>query len=225
MRVLVVEDFDPLRNSIAQGLEEAGYAVDQTGDGEEGLWYARTNEYDVIVLDLMLPGLDGLSLLRHLRAEGKETHVLILTARDALENRVEGLNAGADDYLVKPFGFSELLARVAALVRRGYRRKSPALEYGNLALDTVARTVHCQGGPVALTAREYSLLEYLASRAHQTVSRDEIREHLYDFAAEAGSNVIDVYVGYLRKKLRSAEASVGIRTVRGLGYVFGEPCQ
>ena len=224
MRVLVIEDYQPLRKSVVQGLEEAGYAVDATGDGEEGLWYARSNDYDAIVLDLMLPGLDGLSILSKLREEENATHVLVLTARDTVDDRVGGLNSGADDYLVKPFAFPELLARVGALVRRGYGRKSAVMRIGNLEIDASSRTVRCAGEAVELTAREYALLEYLASRQGETVSRTDIREHIYDFAADAGSNVIDVYVGYVRRKLEAAGAEAGIRTVRGQGYVIEATC-
>lgn len=220
MRVLLVEDYPPLQKSLAKGLREAGFAVDATGDGNEGLWYARQGQYDVMILDLMLPGLDGLSLLKRLRQEGRPTHVLILTARDTVGDRVAGLDAGADDYLVKPFAFEELLARVRALVRRTYQQKAPLLEAGGLRIDTVARQVWRGKEEISLTAREFALLEYLATRAGQVVPRTDIWEHLYEFDSEAASNVVDVYVGYLRRKIdREGEASV-IRTVRGAGYVL-----
>ena len=218
MRLLVVEDYPPLRKSLAKGLRQAGFAVDATGDGEEGLWYARGNDYDAIILDLMLPGVDGLSILRKLRSEGRETHVLILTARDTVPDRVEGLNCGADDYLVKPFAFDELLARVHALVRRGYGRKDPHLRAADVRIDTAAQRVWRGEEEVRLTPREYALLEYLALRAGQVVSRTDIWEHVYDFDSAATSNVVDVYVSYLRKKLDPPGGPSVIRTVRGRGY-------
>lgn len=222
MRILVAEDYEPLRAAVVQGLREAGYAVDATADGEEARWYTQEGDYDVLVLDLMLPRLDGLSLLRELRARGSRLQVLVLTARDTVEDRVVGLNAGADDYLVKPFAFAELLARIGALVRRRYDQRSPLVTIGPLTVDTVAQTARLADEPLDLTAREYSLLEYLALRAGQVVTRDAIRAHLYDFAAEPGSNVIDVYVGYLRAKLERAGQPRLIHTRRGLGYVLAE---
>jgi len=221
MRLLLVEDFAPLRRSLSLGLREAGYAVDQTGDGEEALWYARGTDYDGIVLDLMLPGLDGLSVLRCIRKEGRQTPVLILTAKDAPAARVEGLDAGADDYLVKPFSFPELLARLRALLRRRYGDRSPVLSIGELELDTVAGSANRAGRPLELTAREYALLAYLAHRTGEIVTRSEIWEHLYDERSEVSSNVVDVYIGYLRKKLRHGGASALIHTVRGRGYRCG----
>jgi DNA-binding response OmpR family regulator len=222
MRVLVIEDFDPLRLSIAKGLQKAGMAVDQTGDGEEGLWYARLNPYDAVILDLMLPGLDGLTILRKLRAEGLKHHILILTARDTVEDRVHGLDAGADDYLVKPFAFSELLARVRALIRRTYQAKSPSVQVGPLRLDTAKQRVWVGQRPANLSAREYALLEFLALRAGAVVSRTEIWEHVYDFHSESDSNVVDVYIYYLRRKLDEPGRPSLIQTVRGRGYCLGD---
>ena len=222
MRLLVIEDYVPLRKAVVRGLEEAGYTVDATGDGEEGLWYAQSGEYDLIVLDLMLPGLDGWSILRRLREEGHQTHVLILTARDAVEDRVEGLDLGADDYLVKPFALEELLARVRALIRRQYRKKNPLIKVVDLELDQATRQVWRDGHEVQLTAREYALLELLALRAGEVVSRSEVWEHLYEFNSDAQSNVVDVYIGYLRKKLDRPGLAPLIHTKRGLGYWLGE---
>jgi DNA-binding response OmpR family regulator len=224
VRLLLVEDYPPLQRSLLRGLREAGFAVDVTGDGQEALWYAQTNDYDVIVLDLMLPKLDGLSILRRLRAEGRQAHVLILTAKDTLADRVAGLNLGADDYLVKPFEFEELLARVHALLRRSYCRKNPVLEIGPLRIDTSTRHVELGGNEVELTAREYALLEYLAMRTGELVTRTDVWEHVYDFHSDAASNVVDVYVGRLRRKIdRKGKASL-IETVRGRGYILrGEP--
>ena len=221
MRVLVIEDYEPLRQSLEQGLREAGFAVDVTGDGEEGLWYALGSDYDAIVLDLMLPGRDGLSVLRKLRDEGRGSHVLILTAKDAVADKVRGLDLGADDYLVKPFAFEELLARLRALVRRSYRTKQSEITVEDLHVDVSTQQVTRGGQPVLLTPREYALLEYLAFRAGQVVSRTEIWEHVYEFNSSATSNVVDVYVGYLRKKLEGQGRPPLIHTIRGRGYLLG----
>ncbi len=223
MRVLIVEDQDRLRSWLEKGLEEADFVVDATGDGKEGLWYAQSNSYDVIILDLMLPGMDGLSILRRLRESGREDQVLILTAKDTVPDRVKGLNLGADDYLIKPFAFEELLARVHALVRRGYGKHCPVIRIGDLDIDTSKRRVSRGDQEIELRAMEYKLLEYLARRTGETVTRTEIWEHLYDFDSGAMSNVVDVYVGNLRRKLdRPGEKSL-IQTRRGLGYVLGTP--
>jgi len=222
MKVLVIEDYEPVRTPVAQGLREAGFAVDATGDGKEGLWYARTGEYDAVVLDLMLPGTDGLTILKRLRDEANAVPVLVLTARDTVRDRVRGLDLGADDYLVKPFALEELLARVRALVRRKYETPSAGVRVGDLEIDTGARTVHLAGRPVTLTAREYAVLEFLALRAGRVVTRSEIWEHVYDFNAEPNSNVIDVYVARLRRRLARRGRPPLIHTRRGLGYVLGE---
>jgi DNA-binding response OmpR family regulator len=225
MRLLLVEDSERLQRSLGAGLGEAGYALDITGDGEQGLWYAQSHDYDVIILDLMLPGLDGLSILQRLRSQGHQGHVLILTARDTVEDRVLGLSMGADDYLVKPFAFDELLARVQALARRRYGVKNPRLAIGPLEIDTLARTVRWHGAEVKLTAREYALLEYLAMRQGQVVSRSEIESHIYDEQVEPNSNVIDAAVYTLRHKLEQGQRPSIIRTRRGMGYILelGEP--
>jgi DNA-binding response OmpR family regulator len=221
MRLLIVEDQERLRNWLQKGLKEADFVVDATGDGKEGLWYALGNRYDLIILDLMLPGLDGLSILRKLREAGREDQVLILTAKDTVPDRVKGLDLGADDYLVKPFAFEELLARVRALVRRAYGKHSAVIQIGELRIDTAKRQVWRQEQEIELRAMEYKLLEYLARRVGETVSRTEIWEHLYEFGSETVSNVVDVYIGALRRKLdRPGEKSL-IQTRRGLGYVLG----
>jgi DNA-binding response OmpR family regulator len=194
--------------------------VDATGDGAEGRAYAAASDYDAIVLDLMLPSLDGRELLRGLRARGDTTPVLILTARDTVADRVAGLDLGADDYLVKPFAFDELLARLRALVRRRYQHADPVLRVADLEVDTRARTVRRAGRPVPLTAREYALLEVLAHRRGQVVTRAELWEHVYDFAAEPASNVLDVYIGYLRRKIDDGHARKLLHTRRGQGYVL-----
>jgi DNA-binding response OmpR family regulator len=216
--VLVVEDYDPLRRSIVRGLQGAGYAVDAVRSGSEGLAFASSTDYDVLVLDLMLPDLDGLSLLGKVRERGCRSRVLILTAKDKLQDKVRGLDVGADDYLVKPFAFDELLARIRALVRRRYEASASVVRVGELEIDTGGRIVRAGGVAVDLTAREYSILEVLALRAGQIVTRDEIAEHIYDWARDVGSNVVDVYVGYIRKKLRDAGLSSVVRTHRGMGY-------
>ena len=221
MRILLIEDYRPLQNSLAKGLREEGLAVDVAGDGKEGLWYATGNDYDVILLDLMLPGLDGLSLLARLRKQGKQSPVLILTAKDSVPDRVKGLNLGADDYLVKPFAFEELLARVRVLVRRGYQQKDPCVEVEDLRVDLATQRVWRGGQEIVLTSREYVLLEYLVLRVGQTVSRSDIWEHVYEFESSAASNVVDVYIGYLRKKLDGEGRRPLIQTVRGRGYRLG----
>jgi DNA-binding response OmpR family regulator len=222
MRILLVEDSPRLQRSIGAGLRRANYAVDVAGDGEDGLWRAESDQYDVIVLDLMLPRLDGLTLLERLRARGNHTHVLILTARDAVEDRVRGLQMGGDDYLVKPFAFEELLARIQALVRRCHTQKNPSIRIGPLEIDTSARTVTVRGRPVGLAPREYALLEYLARRQGMVVSRTEIEAHIYDDAAEPMSNVVDSAVCALRRKVDLPGRPSLIQTRRGMGYVLRE---
>jgi DNA-binding response OmpR family regulator len=220
MRVLLVEDYMPLRESVTQALEEAGFAVDASADGEEGLWYARSSDYDAIVLDIVLPKLDGLSVLQQLRKAGSRTPVLLLTAKDTVADRVTGLDLGADDYLVKPFALEELLARVRALLRRKYDAADPIIRVQDLEVNTVSRIVRRGGERIDLTAREYALLEFLARRMGEIVSRTEIWEHVYDFRSTVESNVVDVYVGYLRKKIECGGLPRLIHTRRGQGYVL-----
>jgi two-component system copper resistance phosphate regulon response regulator CusR len=221
MRLLLIEDYRPLRQSLTKGLRENGFAVDATGDGKEGLWYATGNEYDVIILDLMLPGMDGLEILKRIRGEGRKTCVLILTAKDTVQDRVVGLDLGADDYLVKPFAFEELLARIRALLRRSYQEKSPRIEIDDLRIDLTGQRVWRGTEEIQLTPREYALLEYLAMRFGQMVSRTDIWEHVYEFNSSASSNVVDVYIGYLRKKIERPDKPALIHTARGRGYVLG----
>jgi DNA-binding response OmpR family regulator len=221
MRVLVVEDYVPLRVALVKGLTDAGFAVDAASNGEDGLWHAESGYHDVIVLDLMLPKMDGLTLLGRLRAIHHDTHVLILTAKDKVADRIDGLNLGADDYLTKPFVFAELLARVRALVRRRYGEKNPLLQVADLTIDTARRTVSRSSNMIDLTPREYALLEYLAHRAGEVVSRADIWEHVYDLHSDTQSNVVDVYISYLRKKLDRPQLAKLIHTRRGHGYVLG----
>jgi DNA-binding response OmpR family regulator len=223
MRVLLVEDYEPLARSLAQGLREAGYAVDRSADGEEGLSFAESNPYDAIILDIMLPRMDGLTVLRTLREKKNPAAVLILTARDQVADRVTGLDAGADDYLVKPFELAELLARVRALIRRRYQVGETVIRIADLEVDTGARMVKRTGSAIPLSAREYALLEYLALRRDQIVTRAEIWEHVYDFASDPSSNVVDVYIGYLRRKIDADREPKLIQTRRGQGYLLGIP--
>lgn len=224
MRILVVEDSLRLQRTLGTALRRSGYAVDCAGDGEEGLWLAESNDYDAIVLDVMLPKRDGLNVLRTLRARGRAAHVLMLTARDTVPDRVAGLAAGADDYLVKPFALEELLARVQALCRRAYGTKQPRLVVGDLEINSAARTVRRAGLDIELNAREYQLLEYLGRRAGEVVSRTEIEAHIYDGKVDPMSNVVDSAICLLRKKLTVAsDAPPLIHTRRGHGYVLAAP--
>jgi len=221
MRVLFVEDSKILQRSVSAALRRSGYAVDVTGDGNEGLWHAQSHEYDVIILDRLLPGLDGLTILQRLRQQGQTTQVLLLTAKDTVEDRVCGLRTGADDYLIKPFALDELLARVQALCRRHYLKKAPRLCVKDLEIDTAARTVSRRGKPIELTSREYRLLEYLASRTGEVVSRTDIWAHVYDEHTEPMSNAVDSAICVLRKKIEPPGTTSLLHTRRGMGYVLG----
>jgi len=220
MRILVAEDHPSLARSIASGLREEGYAVDITFDGEEALHMARANTYDVIVLDIMLPRRDGWSILQTLRRGGGSAPVLCLTARDTVEDRVKSPDLGADDYLVKPFAFEELTARVRALIRRGHDQPSSTIVVGDLEIDTAKKCARRAGKEIELSAREFALLEYLGHRQNRVVSRAEIWEHLYDEHDEISSNVVDVYIGYLRSKIDKESPHKLIHTRRGLGYIL-----
>ncbi len=222
MRILVVEDEPGIANFVRQGLMEAGYAVDLAWDGREGLDYALAADYDVLVLDIMLPKMDGLELLRELRRLGDKTPALMLTARDTVDNRVEGLDAGADDYLVKPFAFPELLARVRALLRRPPLQVGTILRVGDLEMDTAKREVRRNDRPIELSPREYAVLEYLMRHTNQVLTRTQISEHVWNFDFFNESNVVDVYVGYLRRKIDQGENLPLIHTVRGVGYRMSE---
>lgn len=223
MRLLLVEDSQRLQMSIGKALRKSGYAVDTSGDGEEGLWLAESNDYDAIVLDIMLPKLDGLEVLRRLRQKGRLTPVLLLTAKDTIEDRVTGLQTGANDYLVKPFALQELLARVQALCRRQYGNKTNRIVVANLEIDLTARQARRAGQPLELTSREYMLLEYLALRRGQIVTRSEIEGHIYNESADLMSNAVDSAICGLRKKLEPDGGPQLIQTKRGLGYTLKEP--
>ena len=220
MRVLVVEDEVKMARALRRGLEQEGYAVDTAGDGEDGLFQGTENPYDVIVLDVMLPKLDGFEVCRRLREAGRWAPVLMLTARDGVGDRIAGLDVGADDYLVKPFSFGELLARLRALLRRSPVERPPVLIAGDVVLDPATHSVTRADQRVELSVREFGLLEYLMRRPGQVVSRTSILEHCWDVNYDGFSNVVDVYVGYLRKKLEQPFGRPLIRTVRGVGYVL-----
>jgi two-component system OmpR family response regulator len=218
MRLLLVEDERDLRRALARALTEEGFAVDESGDGEDGLFRAREIDYDAVILDLMLPRLGGLDVLDAIRQAGRTTPVLLLTARDAIDDRVRGLNRGADDYLTKPFALEELIARVRALIRRAARHPSPAVAIGDLEVDLAARRVHRGGREVELTGREYSILELLVRQRGTVVPRAVLVDHLYSEDDELMSNAIDVHVASLRRKLGASL----IETRRGLGYLIDD---
>jgi two-component system, OmpR family, response regulator len=218
VRVLIVEDDPKMAGLLRRGLVEEGHAADVAGSGDDALWMAEAVEYDAIVLDVMLPGRDGFAVCRQLRRDGVWSPVLMLTARDAVEDRVAGLDAGADDYLPKPFSFSELLARLRALTRRGAAKRPTVVEVGDLRLDPAARRVWRGETEIDLSAKEFALLEAFVQRPDQVVSRARLLEHAWDFAYEARSNVVDVYVRYLREKIDRPFGRSTLETVRGMGY-------
>lgn len=225
MRILIVEDEHKIANAIKKGLEQEAFAVDVAYDSDEGVIQATTEEYDAIILDRMLPGeLDGIGILRTLREEKKHTPVLLLTAKDHINDRVEGLNAGADDYLVKPFAFEELLARIRALLRRPQDTLEPVLSYKDLSLNTVSFTVSRGDSTVKLSSKEFALLEYLLRNSNRIVTKDMIMNHVWDYDSDILPNTVEVYVGYLRTKIDKAfpKKEDLIHTVRGFGYQFGD---
>jgi DNA-binding response OmpR family regulator len=219
LRVLLIEDSERLQRSIVRGLTNAGFAVDAAGDGTNGLWRAREGAYDVIILDLLLPGLDGLSVLKQLREVKVASPVLILSAKDTVEDRVRGLQLGSDDYLVKPFAFDELLARVHALTRRKHGAIHPVHRVHGLEIDTAARVAKRDGVVIELAPREFALLEYLILRRGQVVSRTEIESHIYDETVEPMSNVVDAAVCALRRRIDVQGQPSIVRTRRGMGYI------
>ncbi|HEX3568787.1 MAG TPA: response regulator transcription factor [Candidatus Saccharimonadales bacterium] len=220
MRILLVEDEHKIANAVKEGLSEESFAVDISYDGQEGLNAAEYEDYDLVILDRMLPGgMDGVEICRRLRNAGKHTPVLMLTAKDQVRDRVEGLNAGADDYLVKPFSFEELLARVKALLRRPHDALGEALTVGDLMLDTVSKAVTRAGKPVTLSTKEYALLEYLMRNQGKVLSKNNIMTHVWDFDADILPNTVEVFITYLRAKIdKPFKAPVLIKTVRGFGY-------
>jgi DNA-binding response OmpR family regulator len=219
MRILLVEDEPRIADFVGRGLTENGYSVDVASDGEEAVHWPSVAEFDVIILDVMLPVIDGIAVCRTLRQQGLRTPILMLTARDAIEDRVRGLDSGADDYLVKPFAFAELLARIRALSRREPALLSNELRAGDLVMNTVTREVTRGGGsPIELTAKEYALLEYLMRHPNQVLTRTVIAEHVWNYDFDNATNVIDVHVKNLRKKLDGGGSASLIQTVRGVGY-------
>ncbi len=220
MRVLLVEDHKPLSKALKRGLEEENFAVDVADDGEEADYKARSASYDAIVLDLMLPKIDGLTLLKKWRKDGVRTHILVLTAKDTTDDKVKGLDLGADDYLTKPFQLEELLARLRALIRRSHQIKDPILRVHDLEIDTSARTVKRGGQAIHLTPREFALLQFLAFHRGKVVTRSMIWEHLYDEYDENTSNVVDVYIRYLRTKVDKGFDKPLILTRWGEGYML-----
>jgi DNA-binding response OmpR family regulator len=220
MRILVVEDETGLANSIVAGLKEERYAVDRAADGETAEFLAETNEYDLIVLDVMLPKLDGFQVCRDLRSRNVKTPILMLTALDGTADKVKGLDSGAEDYLTKPFSFEEFLARVRALLRRGPLVARTTLEYADIKMDLIAHTVSRGGRRIDLTAKEYGLLEYFLRNPGRVISRSQLAEHVWDQYFDPMSNVIDVSVSHLRKKLETEDSARVLRSVRGMGYIL-----
>ena len=221
-KILVVEDEKKVASFIKRGLEEEGFEVDVASDGEEGLYMAETNSYDLVLMDLMLPKIDGLSVVREMRGREISTPVLCLTAKDAVEDIVSGLDSGSDDYLTKPFAFAELLARVRALLRRGAQDRGAELTFADLRLDPVSHKVWRSDKEIELTAKEYALLEYFMRNPNQTLTRTMITEHVWYYTFDSFTNIIDVYVNYLRKKIDRDFDKKLIHTVRGIGYVLKE---
>jgi heavy metal response regulator len=223
MRVLIVEDEPKMATLLKQGLEEQRYAVDLAHNGEDGLHWALNFPYDILILDIMLPGIDGIELCRALRDRRIQTPILMLTARDTIDDRVTGLDCGADDYLVKPFAFRELLARLRALSRRDTYQKASVLRVGDLYLDTVTHAARRGDKPIELTTKEYALLEFLMLHPNQVLSRTVIAEHLWNYDYSPESNVVDVYIRYLRRKIDDDYPDKYIRTIRGTGYQLADP--
>ena len=220
MRILVVEDEKKVASFLKKGLEEEYYAVDTAFDGEEGLALAQINEYDLIILDIMLPKVDGMEVLRRIRGNGSSVPILMLTAKDSIEDIISGLDSGSDDYLTKPFSFAELLARVRALLRRKMKEKTDILRVGDLSLSTSTHQVKRGGRKIELTAKEYALLEYFMRNPNRILTRTLITEHVWDYHFDPSTNVVDVYVNYLRKKIDQGFEKKLIHTIRGSGYVM-----
>ena len=223
MRILIAEDEAYLNRILEKVLTKAGYAVDSCADGQEALEYLEsTDAYDAAILDIMMPRVDGLTVLRRIRERGSDLPVLLLTARDAVESRVEGLDLGADDYLTKPFATQELLARLRALLRRGGAKQAAVLALADLRLDPASRRVTRGGREIALSAREFALLEYMMRNQGAVLTREQLENHVWDYGFEGGSNIVDVYVRYLRRKIDEPFEKKLIHTVRGMGYALRE---
>jgi DNA-binding response OmpR family regulator len=220
MRLLFAEDEKDLNDLITKRLKQSGYAVDSCMDGNEAWDYASSCEYDAVILDVMMPGIDGFAVLKKMRNSGRGAPVLFLTARSAVEDRVSGLDMGADDYLVKPFAFEELLARIRAMIRKGGERVTDVYEVGDLALDAAKRIVTRGGKRIELSGKEFSLLEYLVRNKGAVLSRSRIEDHVWGYSIEGGTNVVDVYISYVRKKIDGGHDRRLIKTVRGLGYTI-----
>ena len=222
MKILLAEDEIDLNNVITRYLKKNGYSVDSVLDGEEALDYLEYGEYDLVILDIMMPKVDGFEVIKKLRDKGNHTSVLMLTARDSADDKVKGLDLGADDYIVKPFDFNELMARIRAVVRRKYGNSSNKLVIGDLILDTSEKSVTRAGKQIELTGKEYEVLEYLMQSKNRILSRDQIKEHVWDFDYEGDSNIIDVLIKNIRKKIDIEDGKQIIYTKRGLGYVIKE---
>ncbi|MDD5069475.1 MAG: response regulator transcription factor [Candidatus Omnitrophica bacterium] len=222
MRILLVEDEPKIASFISRGLKEANYVVDIVSEGNQALFQAEVNPYDLIILDIMIPGRDGFSVCRLLRAKGIDVPILMLTARDSLIDRISGLDSGADDYLTKPFAFQELLARVRALLRRKRTDKTTTIKLGELELDQLSRSVKRLDKEIKLTSKEYSLLEYLILHSNQVVTRTMISEHVWNEDFDSFTNVIDVYINFLRNKIDKGFSKPMLHTLRGIGYILKE---
>ncbi len=222
MRILIVEDEPDLLDALKKQLQSSGYSVDACSNGLDAEHYLKMAAYDAVVLDIMLPGIDGLTLLKKMRAAGDATHVLLLTALDGVDNKVRGLDAGADDYLVKPFAFDELLARLRVLVRRRSGQTTNVLEYAGLKMDLNSRSVTRSGQEITLSSKEFAVLEYLLRNQGRVLSREKIENHVWNYDFEGGSNVVDVYIRYLRKKIDAGFGTKLLQTIRGAGYVLKE---
>lgn len=220
MRILVVEDEKKLASYIKKGLEENHFAIDVSHDGEEGLFMLNTNEYDLVILDILLPGKNGLEILSEARKNGKDMPILLLTAKDAIEDKVCGLDLGADDYLIKPFSFIELMARIRALIRRGKVHYQTRLTFGDLSLDMVTHRLYQNGQPVDLTNKEFALLEFFMRNLNTVLTRTQIAEHVWDYNFDSLTNVIDVFVNRLRNKIDKDRIHKMIHTIKGVGYIM-----